>query len=403
MKEPHKIAIILLSTFVSGMGISSFFIAVNWFIEHIDNSSFYVALVNALCYLLVLIVLPHIGNLCDYSSRKKILVLIYSCGVVLQLLLCFIVNKASSFELLVVIICVTTIISVIRTTDQVCRTAYLQSVVSKKYYQLSNQWLEAIRQGITFIGGGVTALLMKSPSLTTILYFNIITFFIGLLLVLLLPKDTVCIPEKHLKKLSYIAKLKSGLLVLNGLERWSRIVILFSIVPYALVVALNVTYPIFFKELLIAHESQFYAALSIPYGSGALLASYLNKRVSTNFKRFFMTHCVIFIVALFWGVLIHNIYAVYCALFTIAYCHAAIRVQRNSFIMSWVNNKDIAKVLSFFEIIFTLLVIIMSFLLGFICDYFSSTLSWVFTAIVLLVSIILCGIYTTQNQTLSGV
>ncbi|TXI99679.1 MAG: MFS transporter [Neisseriales bacterium] len=156
-------------------------------------------------------------------------------------------------------------------------------------------------------------------------------------------------------------------------------------------------------NLLIAHESQFYAALSIPYGSGALLASYLNKRVSTNFKRFFMTHCVIFIVALFWGVLIHNIYAVYCALFTIAYCHAAIRVQRNSFIMSWVNNKDIAKVLSFFEIIFTLLVIIMSFLLGFICDYFSSTLSWVFTAIVLLVSIILCGIYTTQNQTLSGV
>lgn len=387
MRETHKVIIILLSTFVSGLGISSFFIAVNWFIEHINSSSFYVALVNSLCYLSVLVFLPYIGSFCDQYPRKKILVLIYSFGILLQLSLCYFVNKSSSFELLIIIICVTSLISIIRSTDQVCRTAYLQGIVSTKYYQMSNQWLEAIRQGITFIGGGITAMLMKSPSLETILYFNIITFAIGLVLILILPQDTVH-KKVNTGSLSYLEKLKSGIIILNKLGSSSMWIFIISILPYALVVSLNVTYPAFFNNLSIEHESQFYAVLSIPYGAGALLASYVNKSTCLKFERFFILHSIIFVVALIGGAILQNIYTTYCALFIIAYCHAAIRVQRNTFVMNLVDNFNIAKVLSFFEIVFTVGVVIISFLLGFVCDHLSPKSSWIITSMILLVGVV---------------
>lgn len=152
--------------------MSSFLIAANWFIEHIDNTSFYVAAANALCYFTVLAALPHIGTICDKYSRKKILVSVYFIGVVIQLFMCVLADKLSNIGLIMVLITASSVITVIKASDQVCRTSYLQNVVDKKYYQLSNQWLEAVRQGITFIGGGATVLLMKSPSLLTVLYFN---------------------------------------------------------------------------------------------------------------------------------------------------------------------------------------------------------------------------------------
>ncbi len=391
-------SVILLSTLISGLGVSTYFIAVNWFIEQASNSSISVAIVNSLCYLLILLFLPYIGIWCDKFFRKHILIIIYFFGAILQLFLSIVITQTNpKIGMLVMLILTTGIISVIRSTDQICRTAYLQNIMRPDKYQLTNRWLEAIRQGITFIAGGLAAFLMKNPSIAVVLNFSVATFIVGALLIFILPKDSIH-TKKPVYSGSYFKKVMNGYSILKNIDKKIVFILIASIFPYAAVVSLNVTYPAFFYNLRTSNVAQFYAALSIPYGAGALFASYVHKKETSNFNRFFIIHSLIFLIALVFGAVISNVYFTYLVLSTIAYCHASIRIQRNTFIMEYVQNKNIGQVLSFFEIIFTITVVILSFSLGFICDIYSPSQSWLFVALVYLLLIILIFNRTKHSQ-----
>ena len=394
LSNSSKLSILLLSTLISGLGVSTFFIAANWFVEHVSNSSINVAILNSTCYFSVLVLLPYIGASCDRYSRRNVLLTIYIIGAILQSILCFYVHDLSNLALLVVLIAVTNVISIIRSVDQISRTAYLQSIFEPQFYQVTNRWLESIRQGITFIGGGISALLMKTPSLIDILHFNIVTFIVACILITILPQDVHA--NKQQNKLSYLSKLKAGYIILKSLDKYSFWVLIASITPYVIVVAINVTYPAFFNQLLVANSSQLYAALSIPYGIGALSASYMTRSSCNRFDHFFFKYSLVFAITLSCGAFSKSIYIIYFTLFVIGYCHAAIRIQRNTFIMNIVANENISKVLGFFEMFFTAGVVILSLILGIVCDFTSAKYGWVSASIVLI--IVILSVYRSKPK-----
>lgn len=275
MRRQHtkQLMLLILSTFISGIGMSVFFMAANWFLHNNYHNTMDISIVTSSSSFILLLMLPSIGIICDTYSRKNILIIIYIIGVIFQLFLLYLQNtgklnnQAGMFITLFIAI---NLITIIRSTDQIARSSYLHNIFDNKNYQNANRWLETTRQGITFIGGGLGALLFTTPSLRIILVFNIIAFILACLLMMILPHDNVT-SHAH-KNISLINRFKAGYNYLIQLDNNIILLLVTSILPYTLVVSLNVTYPAFFDSLKTQHNSTYYAALSIPYGFGALLA-----------------------------------------------------------------------------------------------------------------------------------
>ncbi len=397
MKGHSRFIIALsLSTLCSGTGIAAFFTFAYWYIVIIGGSSIYASIANISTDIVILLLLPIIGKLTDSVSKKVILSTLYIIGLFLSLIgfcVFYLFGNTAPNTLLptLLVIIFINFFTIIRTFDQIARTAYFKVQADNNMYQSGNRILEGIRQGVTFISGGVTILVMGIGAHISIIFSLLsVMFILGALIQIFLPYDKIDssiqlmhTTDSHNQSMMhrFTQKFLSGFpVLLNTLDPFSCFLIILSILPYILVVSLNVTYPMYFHN--ISDNPTYYAALTIPYGLGALLAAFTQKNEARSFYSMFCLYSILFILFLLIGFIYANIFVSYLVLFMLAYCHSSIRIHRNTYMMNIINAREIGSVLGVFEIIFTIGVVFFSLALGYFTDLLSAGAAWMIVAVI---------------------
>ncbi|CAI0713337.1 MFS transporter [Serratia proteamaculans] len=385
---------ILLSAFTSGVSMAVFFTAIAWFIESTFNSSLLVSVVLSSGYIITFFALPYIGHLTDKTTCKKMLNIIYVAGA-FNALVFLIVNPATHDSLLsfIVILLSTAVFTLIRASDQVIRSTYMKKVLPEHKLYHANRLLEMVRQGITFLSGGIAFLILQDKSIQNVCLIALICFSLSLVINRYIPRDIInevdasTTPEP--KKMTMYHK---GYVFFLGDKK--RIIELLSLFPYICVVFLNALYPALFTR--IGAPVSAYAILVVPYGLGAIVGSMLNTQSwMPTLKSVYVIFGSGFIIGLLLPLFFKNLPAVYICLFMIAFCHSHIRVRRNTLIMTQAESKELARILAFNEVLFICLSTVLSLGLSLIADRLDFWLAW--EIVIALNSMVLLLIVLTKN------
>ena len=183
---------ILLSAFTSGVSMAVFFTAIAWFIESTFNSSLLVSVVLSSGYIITFFALPYIGHLTDKTTCKKMLNIIYVAGA-FNALVFLIINPATHDSLLsfIVILLSTAVFTLIRASDQVIRSTYMKKVLPEHKLYHANRLLEMVRQGITFLSGGIAFLILQDKSIQNVCLIALICFSLSLVINRYIPRDII--------------------------------------------------------------------------------------------------------------------------------------------------------------------------------------------------------------------
>ncbi|MDE1476989.1 hypothetical protein KKJ01_01710 [Xenorhabdus bovienii] len=172
---------ILISALTSGVSMAVFFTAISWFVEGSFHSTTLVSVVLSSGYILTFFILPKIGFFIDSNSAKKALNNIYIIGLLNSVVFLFLTNiNLNEIVLIATVIILTSIFTFIRSSDQVIRATYIKRVVSSEDLYKANKNLELIRQGITFLSGGVAFFILEDKSISNVCIVSIFCFSISL-------------------------------------------------------------------------------------------------------------------------------------------------------------------------------------------------------------------------------
>lgn len=366
---------ILLSALTSGISMAVFFTAIAWFIESTFNSSLLVSVVLSSGYIVTFFALPYIAHLTDKTTCKKMLNTMYAVGA-LNALAFLVINPARQGALLsfTVILLSTSVFTLIRASDQVIRSTYMKKVLPEHNLYHANRLLEMVRQGITFLSGGIAFLILQDKSIQNVCLIALFCFSLSLLINRYIPRDKANETEE-----STAAAPKKPTMYHKGyvffLGEKKRIIELLSLFPYICVVFLNALYPALFTR--IGAPISAYAILVVPYGLGAIAGSMLNsQRWVPSLKSVYVIFGGGFIIGLLLPLLFKNLTAVYACLFAIAFCHSHIRVRRNTLIMTQAESKELARILAFNEVLFICLSTVLGLGLSLIADRLGFWLAW---------------------------
>nr|AAO49467.1 Qsc4 [Serratia proteamaculans] len=338
--------------------------------------------------------MPYIGHLTDKTTCKKMLNIIYVAGA-FNALVFLIINPATHDSLLsfIVILLSTAVFTLIRASDQVIRSTYMKKVLPEHKLYHANRLLEMVRQGITFLSGGIAFLILQDKSIQNVCLIALICFSLSLVINRYIPRDIINevdasrTPEP--KKLTMYHK---GYVFFLGDKK--RIIELLSLFPYICVVFLNALYPALFTR--IGAPVSAYAILVVPYGLGAIVGSMLNTQSwMPTLKSVYVIFGSGFIIGLLLPLFFKNLPAVYICLFMIAFCHSHIRVRRNTLIMTQAESKELARILAFNEVLFICLSTVLSLGLSLIADRLDFWLAW--EIVIALNSMVLLLIVLTKN------
>lgn len=367
---------VLLSALTSGVSMAVFFTAIAWFIESTFGSSLLVSTVLSSGYIITFFALPFIGHITDKTTCKRMLTIMYVLGAI-NALAFFLINPGELSALLsfTVILLSTSVFTFIRASDQVIRATYMKKVLPEQKLYHANRLLEMVRQGITFLSGGVAFFILQDKSIHNVCLVMLLCFTLSLLINVFIPVDNVsgAEPESRSRK-----TLKGGMYVKGYdffLGEQKRVVELLSLFPYICVVFLNALYPALFTQ--IGAPVSAYAILVVPYGLGAIAGSMLNsQRYLPTLKSVYLLFGTVFTLCLLLPLLFKTLSAVYACLFLIAFCHCHIRVRRNTLIMTQSDSQALARILSFNEIVFICLSTVLGLGLSVMADRLGFWLAW---------------------------
>lgn len=385
---------ILLSAFTSGVSMAVFFTAIAWFIESTFNSSLLVSVVLSSGYIITFFALPYIGHLTDKTTCKKMLNIIYVAGA-FNALVFLIINPVTRDSLLsfIVILLSTAVFTLIRASDQVIRSTYMKKVLPEHKLYHANRLLEMVRQGITFLSGGIAFLILQDKSIQNVCLITLFCFSLSLVINRYIPRDIINeVDESTTPKPKKLTIYHNGYVFFLGDKK--RIIELLSLFPYICVVFLNALYPALFTR--IGAPVSAYAILVVPYGLGAIIGSMLNTQSWVpTLKSVYIIFGSGFIIGLLLPLLFKSLPAVYICLFVIAFCHSHIRVRRNTLIMTQAESKELARILAFNEVLFICLSTVLSLGLSLIADQLDFWLAW--EIVIALNSMVLLLIVLTKN------
>ncbi|CAI1494588.1 H+ Antiporter protein [Serratia quinivorans] len=385
---------ILLSAFTSGVSMAVFFTAIAWFIESTFNSSLLVSVVLSSGYIITFFALPYIGHLTDKTTCKKMLNIIYVAGA-FNALVFLIINPVTRDSLLsfIVILLSTAVFTLIRASDQVIRSTYMKKVLPEHKLYHANRLLEMVRQGITFLSGGIAFLILQDKSIQNVCLITLFCFSLSLVINRYIPRDIINeVDESTTPKPKKLTMYHNGYVFFLGDKK--RIIELLSLFPYICVVFLNALYPALFTR--IGAPVSAYAILVVPYGLGAIIGSMLNTQSWVpTLKSVYIIFGSGFIIGLLLPLLFKSLPAVYICLFVIAFCHSHIRVRRNTLIMTQAESKELARILAFNEVLFICLSTVLSLGLSLIADQLDFWVAW--EIVIALNSMVLLLIVLTKN------
>lgn len=366
---------ISLSALTSGISMAVFFTAIAWFIENTFNSTLLVSVVLSSGYIVTFFALPYIGHLTDKTTCKRMLNSIYIAGAV-NALAFLLINPARHGALFAfaVILLSTSVFTLIRASDQVIRSTYMKKVLPEHSLYHANRLLEMVRQGITFLSGGIAFLILQDKSIQNVCLIALVCFSLSLLINRYIPQDKVNeTRETTIANGKRLTMYHKGYAFFLGEKK--RIIELLSLFPYICVVFLNALYPALFTR--IGAPVSAYALLVVPYGLGAIAGSMINsQRWAPSLKSVYVVFGSGFIIGLLLPLLFKNLPAVYGCLFAIAFCHSHIRVRRNTLIMTQSASQELARILAFNEVLFICLSTALGLGLSLIADQLDFWLAW---------------------------
>ena len=366
---------ILLSALTSGISMAVFFTAIAWFIDSTFHSSLLVSVVLSSGYIVTFFALPFIGYLTDQTTCKKMLNVIYAAGAINGLAF-FMINPAAQGPWLsfTVILLSTSGFTLIRASDQVIRATYMKKVLPEHQLHSANRLLEMVRQGITFLSGGIAFFILQDRSIHNVCLITLVCFSLSLLINRFIIQDSVSdcsavAPQDTKKRAMY----HKGYAFFMGEKK--RIVELLSLFPYICVVFLNALYPALFTHTGAPVSA--YALLVIPYGLGAIAGSMLNsQRWLPSLKAVYVIFSGGFIIGLLLPLLFRDLPAVYACLFLIAFCHSHIRVRRTTLIMTQSESDTLGRILAFNEVVFICLSTALGLTLSLTADRLGFWFAW---------------------------
>ena len=169
---------------LSGVTISVSMVGVHWILQNISGKTSLVSFDLSLTTLGIVLLMPLLGKICRRFQIRNILISIYILVIAAYGLLWFLegsIAKNSLVFYIVIILLFSLFIDVIKQLEILARTSYLKYNFSEQHFRKGNSLLEILRQGITFLGGGVGYLLLQDQALEKILLFGLFAFLIALL------------------------------------------------------------------------------------------------------------------------------------------------------------------------------------------------------------------------------
>jgi len=391
--------ILFLSTIISGIGTGITLIGISWIIIQEYESSRIIASLTVASHLITFLFIPKFSTLVDKISRKQIALSLFLVGGVIQFFVGAILLR---YGVVLYIIFISAVVSsLIRTCDQVNRLALSKQLFPEKDYPILNAYLEFARQAITFLAGGGATFIFRHAGLTAIILCDAATYLIGFVLIKFIVDKKEKFKTTGLEK--NVHGTKSNSLILDFKETFSYLLrdknlffyYLLTLIPYIVVVSQNVIYPAHFHKFLKT-GSEAFAFLAVPYGLGAVLAAL----VDAQCKKYMSSHSLIctcfilYVISVPLVIWIPNVYITFGCLFIFAMAHATIRIERMTFLMREISDKQMGRVTGFFELISLLFNIILAVLAGYAADNFGVGYAWlIFEAVMLtaLVGIFLVG------------
>lgn len=374
----------LFISFSSGTGIAVIFAAILISIQSMYEKSTLVALCIVCSQLASVLLTSVISKISD--SRKSIdflglsYLITFSFSIICTLAF---INKKENIYLYIILVATCVIITLVRLIDQITRTSILHQFLNKNEYLSASKYLELTRQGITFFSGGVSVFLITKSNIYQAFIFCSLCQLISIILLYYMKSNVISQnksqdEKKDLPKLSFKSYLKE--------YEYAEFMFLTSI-PYSIVLALNSIYPKSF--LRISDNPQFYAALVIPYGLGAIIGSLIsNKMVSIGWKKSILSLQGFFCLCLFVYPYINSIEYIYIVIFLLSFTHSSIRIVRNNKLMIDTKKGFIGKISGYYELFSLMLSIFIGFLSSFLIDYYDYFFGFLIIPFIMMVSFV---------------
>jgi MFS family permease len=386
--------LLFLSTVISGVGTGITLIGISWIAIQTFESSSVIAILTNASFVATFLFLPKFSTLVDTISRKKIALILFLSGGVIQVSIFLLLVK---FGISIPALFISSVASaLIRTGDQVNRVALSQELFTKQEYPVLNGYLEIARQTITFLAGGCATLIFRYGGFASMILCDAVTYLVGFALIILITyrrqlsfvdQSYNIGSQKSKNQNNFISQLKESFIYLLQ-DRNLLIFFLLTLVPYIVVVSQNALYPAHFHTYLNAGSSAF-ALLAVPYGLGAILAAIV-ARQSRKFMSSYTLICICcFIYTLFIPLIITvpNVYISFACLFMFAMTHAIIRIERMTILMQKIEEQQMGRVSSFFEMAALIFNIVLVTLVCSVADHSGVGLAWLIFEVVMVATL----------------
>ncbi len=383
--RPAPFALLLASTVVSGIGTGMSLIGIPWALVAGGGDTSRVSAYLMGSYVALTLTLPRFSNVVDRSSRKRVAERLMATGFVAQLVAAGAVALGAGVAILVASGFASILL---RSFDQVNRTALAGDLFDPDDYHSLNRWLEVSRQFITLTAGGAAALALGRWPIVYILLVDAATYLVSMVLIRALPSPRpACEGAPTQPPPPRAAPTRSELRgALDILARDRRLLMysLATLVPFIVVLTQNALYPAHFRSYLGA-SGESYALDSVIYGSGAVLATALVKVRNHGISRGALVRGAFagFFVALLATALVPRVLVTYAGSFVFAICHAAIRIERSTLLLRVFERREIGRVTGLFEALATAANVVLIGLVGLLVDRVSVRAGWLLLALVL--------------------
>ncbi|WP_203390646.1 hypothetical protein [Chromobacterium haemolyticum] len=347
----------------SGTGIAVILSAIFLSIQESFHQAKLVAVCSIVGQVLSLALASHLGRLADSCRNTHYLRIAYAIGIATAASAALLSYFRIGNQLFLYALIVTaSTMTLIRILDQSTRGAILHVRLHEEKYLDATRYLELVRQGITFLSGGIAMLVIRNDSV----YWACL-FCIACLLVSIACSFRLDGPETNHQSTQQQKISLRHIIQKHVLHNENRALMLLTLLPYAMVLALNSLYPKIFTSL--SHNPVYYSALVIPYGLGAIIGSALKPRQERfNLAAHAIRLTGAFAISLAVFAITRHHAVLYACIFSFAFCHASIRVQRNYQLMLLTEKGILGSVSGFYEMIALALAISLALLSTAIAD-----------------------------------
>ncbi|MCM0148764.1 hypothetical protein KCN56_09345 [Photobacterium galatheae] len=353
MLRDKTILYIFVIAFCSGTGIAVIFAAIFLSIQITYEQSKLVALCAIIGQILSVVFSAKLGEIADSNHKERNLRLAYLTGIIFAVLSAYLsyINTQGVFYYISLLV-TSSILTLVRMLDQVTRTSILHLSLSKDKYLEASKYLEIVRQGITFCSGGLAILLINRDNIYAASLFCALCLAVSYFL-----------SHQFNTQLSTKEEVSQRSTIARFLEHFSSsqsfLLMIITLIPYSMVLTLNAVYPKTFID--ITDNPQYYSALVIPYGIGAIIGGMFASRVAhVSLIRVSMLFMMLFSIALLGFSFVNNVTNAYILIFTFALCHSLIRVKRSHYLMLEVEKGMIGVVSGYYEMIALIFSILLS-------------------------------------------